>query len=304
MLHLRTLASPEDGLQASLSRMPEDAQLRGDVPEDEPGWVRCEDLLGEPARLWGWRERLGDWLAGKYPEAPGIPERIPASWILSWYLHVPAFAGAMLLCHERRVPSLAPSALAFRIDGDRPHPGSVAVLGDGFHCLPTDPGSALPGAVVVPDERALAMILRGRFVAHARRFIDVYGPLTRLGRRQLWAAATDSLDNALWSAGRLGGTPAAEGAGVADAALVLESRFPPLTSASTLRLTPGADGRREWTRNRESCCYSYLLPAESECDGCPRIRESGQGRQSGFRPVAPKARSKVVAPSATTTSSP
>ncbi|MBB5853439.1 (2Fe-2S)-binding protein [Amycolatopsis umgeniensis] len=255
--------------------MPEDARIRGDVPEGDSDWVRCDDLLDEPARLVAWRERLGGWLAGQYPEAAGIPERTPASWILSWYLHVPAFAGAMLLHHERRVPSLAPSALAFRIEGDRPHPGSIAVLGDRFHCLPSDPGSAHPGAVVVPDERALAAILRGRFVTHAKRFIDVYAPLTRLGRRQLWAAATDSLDNALWSAGRLGGTPSAEGAGVADAALVLESRFPPLTSASKLRLASGADGRREWTRNRESCCYSYLLPAESECDGCPRIRVKG-----------------------------
>ncbi|MFC3450660.1 (2Fe-2S)-binding protein [Amycolatopsis speibonae] len=272
MSHPRVLTSSEGGLRASFTRLPGDTRIRGDVPSDEPGWVRCDELLDEPARLARWRDRLGGWLAEEYPEASEIPERIPASWILSWYLHVPAFAGAMLLHHERRVPALAPSALAFRIGGGRPHPDSIAVLGGGFHCLPTDPGSARPGAVVVPDERALATVLRGRFVAHASRFIDVYGPMTRLGRRQLWAAATDALDNALWSAGRLGGSPEAEGAGVADAALVLESRFPPLTSASKLTLAPGAEGRREWTRNRESCCYSYLLPAESECGGCPRIR--------------------------------
>ncbi|WP_340685369.1 (2Fe-2S)-binding protein [Amycolatopsis coloradensis] len=272
MSHPRTLASPEGGLRASLSRMPEDARLRADVPAGEPDWVLCGDLLGEPARLVRWRERLACWLAETYWDAPVIPERTPASWILSWYLHVPALAGAMLLHHGRRVPSLAPSALAFRIGAGRPHPDSVAVLGDGFHCLPTDPGSAHPSAVVVPDERALATVLRGRFVAHASRFIDVYGPLTRLGRRQLWAAATDALDNALWSAGRLGGTPESEGAGVADAALVLEARFPPLTSPSKLTLTTGADGRREWARTRESCCFNYLLPAESECGGCPRVR--------------------------------
>ena len=27
---------------------------------------------------------------------------------------------------------------------------------------------------------------------------------------------------------------------------------------------------REWTRRRESCCFSYLLPSADECDGCPR----------------------------------
>lgn len=263
-----------DGLRTSLLRIArthDDAGLRGDVPGGETGWAGCGDLLDEPGRLVRWRERLDGWLARRYPEAARIPEHVSASWILSWYLHVPAYAGAMLLHHERRVPALTPSGLAFRIGDDRPHPESVAVLGEEFSCLPTDPGSGHLGATVVRDERALAALLRARFLAHANRFIQVYGPLSRLGRRQAWAAATDALDNALWSAGRLGGTPEAEGAGVADAALVLEARFPPLTSASKLRLAPKPDGHREWTRNRESCCFSYLLPAESECDGCPRV---------------------------------
>lgn len=267
-----------DGLRASLRRIrgrQEEDGLRAGVPDDEPGWVGCGELLDKPDRLVGWRARLGDWLAARYPD---VPERVTASWILSWYLHVPAHAGAMLLHHERRVPSLDPAGLAFRIGEDRPHPEAIAVLDDKYYCLPSDPGSARPEAVVVRDERTLAEVLRTRFVAHANRFIHVYGPRTRLGRRQLWAAATDALDNALWSAGRLGGTPEAEGAAVADAALVLESRFPPLTSASKLRLETGTDGHREWTRNRESCCFSYLLSGEPECQGCPR---RGAGKKVG-----------------------
>lgn len=244
-----------DGLASSLRRL----DLRRDVPED---WIRCSTALAGPGFFDEWRTRLTGWLRGEYGEAP---PRTAAAYLVAWYLHVPAQAGALLLHHERRVPSLRPADLAFRIGAGQPYPDALAVLGGEFCCLPTDPGSGRPEATVVRDERALAAVLRARYLAHATRFVQAYAPVSRLGRRTLWAAATDALENSLLGAGRAGGTPEAEGAGVADAALVLDARYPPLTSASTLRL---AD--REWTRRRESCCFSYLLPAEQECDGCPR----------------------------------
>jgi hypothetical protein len=253
-----------DGLASSLLRVSGLQELRRDVPD---GWIRCADLLEKPERFGKWRGLLGDWLLREHDAAP---DRTTAGYVLTWYLHVPAYVGALLLHHERRVPSLKPEELAFRLADDQPHPEGMAVLGDAFHCLPTDPGSARQEATVVRDERALAAVLRARYLAHAARFVQAYAPVSRLGRRTLWAAATDALENSLWWAGRQGGTPEAEGAGVADAALVLDAVHPPLTSASTLRLTEGADGNREWTRRRESCCFSYLLPAEPECDGCPR----------------------------------
>jgi ferric iron reductase protein FhuF len=150
----------------------------------------------------------------------------------------------------------------------------MAALGDAFHCLPSDPGSGRREATVVADERALAATLRAHYIAHAAQFVRAYAPISGLGRRMLWAAATDALDNSLWWAGRQGGTAEAEGSAVADAALVLESRFEPLTSASTLRISQAGD--RGWTRRRESCCFSYLLfgeyllSGEPECEGCPR----------------------------------
>ncbi|MEU0792819.1 (2Fe-2S)-binding protein [Amycolatopsis sp. NPDC005961] len=242
-----------DGLAPSLRRL----DLRRDVPE---GWIRCSTALAGPFDEW--RTRLAGWLAREYGEAP--PRTVDA-YLVAWYLHIPAQVGALLLHHERRVPSLRPEDLAFRVGAGQPYPDALAVLADGFCCLPTDPASAAPGATVVRDERALAAVLRARYTAHAARFVQAYGPQSRFGRRTLWAAATDALENALWGAGRAGGTPEAEGAGVADAALVLDSRYPPLTSASTLRWVD-----RGWTRRRESCCFSYLLPAEPECDGCPR----------------------------------
>ena len=68
-----------------------------------------------------------------------------------------------------------------------------------------------------------------------------------------WAGATDALDNSVWWARKQGGTRDTEGA---DAATVLESRFDPLISASTLRISTGANGHREWTRRRESRGFS------------------------------------------------
>ena len=229
--------------------------LRRDVPA---GGIRCSAALTGSDFLEEWRTRLADWLLREFGAAP---PRTADAYLVAWYLHVPAHAGAMLLHHERRVPSLRPAELAFRLGAGRPYPEDLAVLGDEFWCLPTDPDSAAPGATVVHDERALAAVLRARYTAHAARFVEAYAPLSRFGRRTLWATATDALDSALWGAGRAGGTPE----GVADATLVLDQRYPPLTSASTVRLAGHG-----WTRRRESCCFSYLLPAESECDGCPR----------------------------------
>ncbi|PFG48843.1 ferric iron reductase protein FhuF [Amycolatopsis sulphurea] len=257
-----------DDLASSLlraGRRQERGELRTDVPS---GWLRCGDLLEQPTLIADWRARLSAWLTEAHDAAP---ERTAASYVMSWYLHVPAYVGALLLHHERRVPSLKPERLAFSLGEDRPHPVGIAVLGKAFYCLPTDPGSARPEATVVRDERALAAMLRAQFTAHASRFVRAYAPSTRLGRRMMWAAATDALDNSLWWAGRQGGTPEAEGAGVADAALVLDARYRPFTSASKLRATVDDEGHRAWRRQRESCCFSYLLPGEAECEECPRI---------------------------------
>ena len=192
---------------------------------------------------------------------PGPPTR----YLIAWYLHVPAYVGALLLHHERRVPSLRPAELAFRLGADQPYPDGLAVLGDEFCCLPTDPASAAQGATVVRDERALAAVLRARYTAHAARFVrgvraaQPVRPPDTLGRGD----------------GRPGQRPVGAGRRAAHRRRRARAsptrpwcstqRYPPLTSASTVRL---AD--REWTRRRESCCFSYLLPAESECDGCPR----------------------------------
>ncbi|GLZ40362.1 (2Fe-2S)-binding protein [Actinokineospora sp. NBRC 105648] len=241
-------------------------EVRYGLPTDSSGWIGCAEFLSRPHAFAEWRAGLAGWLEDRYADSP---DRTTAGYVMTWYLSVPGYVAGLLFHHERRVPSLAPADLAFRMAEPRPHPAAVAVLSPRFACLPDDPAAGTASATVVPDEHALASILRGRFAAHAARFVAVYEPQVRLGKRMLWAAATDVLDNSLWLAGRYGGD---EGGGVLDAALVLGPGPTPFTSASTLRPVADPAGPTTWTRRRESCCFHYLLAeGQGVCQSCPRL---------------------------------
>ena len=229
------------------------------------GWHHCADVLTEPGLLDRWHDEQRAWLRAEYDQDP---DRTAAGAIKSFYLHMPAFLGALLFHHERRVPSLRPEDLALRIPPEgRPRPDGVALLTGGFACLPDDPAADTPDATVVESERALAALLRARYAAHAARFVTAYRPPVHFGQHTLWGAATDALDAGLWKAGKLSGD---EAAGVADAALVLPDRIEPFTSASTMHSTLD-DGQPCWTRRKESCCFHYLLDnGNGPCKTCPR----------------------------------
>jgi hypothetical protein len=238
----------------------------GEPTNDMARWRRCADLLERDSELRHWRGVLARWLRTTYGAAP---ERAVSGYLASWYLLVPGYLGGLLFHGARRVPSLRPQDVAFRLAGGRPHPDGIALLSPDFACLPDDPAAGTGGATTVADEHALAALLRARFVGHAARFVAAFGPTTRFGPRTLWAAATDALDLGVWLAGRVCGD---EDAGVADAALVLPGRTEPLTSASTLRRLPGGSREPRWTRRRESCCFHFALPGSPEpCATCPRV---------------------------------
>ncbi|MDQ3404193.1 MAG: (2Fe-2S)-binding protein [Actinomycetota bacterium] len=257
-------------LADSLSRVDrrqERAEIRFGLPTSgADAWISCADFLATPEAIPRWREGLTEWLVDTYGESP---DRTTAGYVMTWYLTIPGYVAGLLFHHERRVPSLRPEDLAFRMAEPRPHPDGTAVLSPEFACLPDDPAAGTPAATVVADERGLAALLRDRFIAHATRFVDVFTPQVRLGRHMLWAAATDVLDNALWLSGRYGGD---EAAGALDAGLVLNARHSPLTSASTLRTVSDEAGRAQWTRRRESCCFHYLITTgQGTCGTCPRL---------------------------------
>jgi hypothetical protein len=234
---------------------------------DAHRWTRCSDLLTPGnGELKHWRDRLGDWLFATYGDAP---ERTISGYLMSWYLLVPGYLGALLFHAARRVPSLRPEDLAFRLTDGRPHPDGIALLSPSFAALPDDPAAGSEEATTVADEHALAALLRARFVGHATRFVAEFAPTTRFGRRTLWAAATDALDIGAWLAGRV---CADEAAGVADAGLLLPGGEEPFTAASTLRRLADSAGQPCWTRRRESCCFHFALPGDQPaCGTCPRV---------------------------------
>jgi hypothetical protein len=257
-----------DGLAGSLTRL-DGVQswlhLRHRLPDDpgERTWWRCSTVLTQPAYFDKWGAEVAGWLQARYGEAP---ERAVAGYLLSWYLSVPGLVAGLLFHRERRVPLLRPEDLAFRLGEPRPHPDGVALLDERFACLPDDQAAGAAEATVIADEAALAALLRARFAGHAARFVAAFQPGVRFGRRTLWAAATDALDEGLWLAGKYCGD---EAAGAAEAALVLPAPSTPFTSASTL-VDAGTAG---WTRRRESCCFHYVLRSgQGECETCPRTR--------------------------------
>lgn len=238
------------------------------------GWSGCDQVLRDPTFFTRWRSTIAARLAEWHSE---VPERTPAGYVLQWYLGVPAYTGAMLFHHARRVPTLEPARMSFRLE-----PAWVKTIGlrpGTFWCLPDDPERGHPDAVMVPDEVALATVLRRHVVAHASSFLRAYGPTVRFGRRTLWAAVTDALDTGLLLAGRSRGD---DEAGVADARLVLAERYEPMTSASTTRQVVDERGRVHWTRQRGSCCFYYALPeVEQPCATCPRVDDAERARILG-----------------------
>jgi FhuF 2Fe-2S C-terminal domain len=236
-------------------------------------WIECDQALSDAAFFSRWRAKVERWLTEQHavPAQAAVPEKTTGGYVLQWYLIVPTYLGALLFHSARRVPSLAPQNLRFRLDSAALR--EVALRPGRFWCLPGDPDAGHPDAVPVSDEAALGTVLRDQIIAHASRFLAIYSRQVRFGRRTKWATVTDVLDSGLLLAGRAFGSPQA---GASDARLVLGSGEnppqKPFTSASTICELTDDRGRTHWTRRRGSCCFLYALPGvERPCASCPRL---------------------------------
>jgi len=243
-------------------------------------WIRCDHALSDPDFFARWRARVAQRLAEQHcppAQTTAVPEKTTAGYVLQWYLVIPSYLGGLLFHSARRVPSLSPRQLGFRLDSAALR--EVALRPGRFWCLPGDRDAGHPDAVPVLDEVALGAVLRRQVIAHATRFLAVYSPQVRFGRRTQWAAVTDALDRGLLLAGRSFGSPRA---GAADARLVLADGEKPLTSPSTICQVTDEHGRLHWTRRRGSCCFLYALPGvEHPCGSCPRVGDAERARIFG-----------------------
>jgi hypothetical protein len=258
-------------------------------------WIECDYALSDPAFFPRWRAWVARRLREQHSHPPQsrdagrtqiadeasavsrVPEKTTGGYVLQWYLIIPAYLGALLFHSARRVPALEPRHLRFQLDSAVLR--EVALRPGRFWCLPGDPDAKHPDAVPVANETALGAILRQQVISHATRFLAVYGPQVRFGRRTKWATVTDVLDSGLLLAGRSFGSPQA---GASDARLVLGPGEKPLTSASTICQITDDRGRTHWTRRRGSCCFLYALPGiERPCASCPRLRDADRARIYG-----------------------
>jgi len=247
-------------------------------------WIECEHALSDPAFFPWWRAAVAPRLAQQYAPVPDqvvVPEQTTGGYVLLWYLAIPSYLGGLLFHSARRVPSLEPRQLRFRLESAALQ--EVALRPGRFWCLPSDPDAGHPDAVPVPDEASLAAVLRHQVIAHATRFLAVYGPQVCFGRHTQWAEVTDRLDKALLLAGHAFGSPQP---GAADARLVLADGEKPLTSASRIRQVTDDRGRVHWTRRRGSCCFLYALPGVAHpCASCPRLSDAERARILATLPV-------------------
>ncbi len=243
-------------------------------------WIGCDQALSDPAFFSWWQKRVARRLAKQYAPAPGkahVPDRTTAGYVLRCYPIIPGYLGALLFHSARRVPWLAPQRLAFRLDAAAVK--GIALRQGRFWCLYNDPEAGHHDALPVPHEAALGAILRQQVIAHAARFLAVYGPLVRFGRHAQWATVTDVLDKAFLFAGQSFGSPQA---GAADAQLVLGDGESPLTSSSTICQVIDDRGREHWTRRRGTCCFLYAMPGvEHPCASCPRVDVSQRSQILG-----------------------
>ena len=254
------------------------------APSSMASWIECEHALSDPGFFPWWRAAVARRLAKQYAPVPDevvVPEQTTAGYVLLWYLAIPSYLGGLLFHSARRVPSLEPRRLSFRLESAALR--EVALRPGRFWCLPGDPDAGHPDAVPVPDAASLGAVLRREVIAHATRFLTVYSPQVRFGRHTQWAEVTDRLDKALLLAGNSFGSAQA---GAADARLVLADGEKPLTSASRIRQVTDDRGRVHWTRRRGSCCFLYALPGVAHpCASCPRLSDAERARILATLPV-------------------
>lgn len=247
--------------------------LRVGMPDDEPGWTRCTEVTAE--RFARWECEVAAYLrrecGGSHPTAASAH-----TW--EWFATIAGYAGGTLFRLARRVPRLHHGALAFRCAPGEPYPDAIALLDERFWCLPSDPAAAHRAATAVPDEDALAAVLRAQVAAFRDETLAAVRPSARLPRRSMRGAFVDGLDVGVWLGGPSSVADAPEV--LRDAAIVLPGGAAPVPErTSTYVLTDGR-GRRHLSRRRVGCCYSYRLPGDAQaCSTCPRVGDEERARR-------------------------
>ncbi|HWO65342.1 MAG TPA: iron-sulfur protein, partial [Umezawaea sp.] len=145
-MRTRHASTPVAESIARVATRSDDVEIRFGLPDDRKDWFVCSEMLDDPQLFNRWRKTLAAWLVDEHGESS---DRATAGYVMGWYLGVAGGLAGLLFHSARRVPSLKPTDLAFRIaDDDRPDVAGIALLSDDFICLPDDPSGNHPAATV------------------------------------------------------------------------------------------------------------------------------------------------------------
>ncbi|BBG01287.1 MULTISPECIES: hypothetical protein [Pseudonocardia] len=235
------------------------------VPATGSGWIRCSDVDGAWYRQW--ERRIATALHDEHGRTDATAA---AALALIWYAGVPGRLGGAAFRVARRVPRLGPDQVGFRISGDQPYLTGYGLFDTRFWCLPDDPDAAHPDATTVPDEQALADLLRAEVGRHADRFLEETVPGARLPRRSLRGAFLDGIAVGIWVAGD---QSAAAGPAIRrDAELVAPADTPEFGAPATVRVVTDVEGGDHVHLTRVCCCYLFRVVDDARpCATCPRV---------------------------------
>ncbi|WP_243056329.1 (2Fe-2S)-binding protein [Nocardioides sp. SR21] len=236
------------------------------------GWSRCSEVDAE--RIAAWEDRVEAWHRTEIGRSHPMST---TGYVLSYYADIAATVGGLFFHVDRRVPSLARESVAFRTEDTYTYPDGVVLLDGAFWCLPGDEAAGHPDATVVPDEAALAAVLRAQVRDHADDFLASYRPTARLPRRALLGAFFDALDSGF---GPEQPDPSEVTATFGSARAVLPGPTDQFPQGSSYYLLGG----EHLIRTRVGCCYYFKVGDDGACTTCPRTSEEERVRRMAATP--------------------
>jgi hypothetical protein len=172
-----------------------DEQAYADSGDLESGWFLATALLDSCLNY------LDDALTRQAKEHPQMEARTRGSYLIgnySWYVPLAVIATYLA---DNRVPDFSPENVALRYrnftwyeDGESGEAERIDVrfLSGRFACLPDDPSSDHPDAIILTDRDALREWLHTALEAHFSLLIERIFVQTRLSRYAQWCLVADS----------------------------------------------------------------------------------------------------------------
>ena len=236
-----------DTLTRAAERIEYFSASHGERPE---GWHFAADVVNERAAV----SALLDQVLAIY----GMDDRqVGAAFLVLGYFWSPMLAALACYTIDRRLPDLAPDAVAFNLSG------GVRFTSPRFCALPDDPDAGHPDAEILPGRDALRDRLVQQFEQeHAEPLFATLRSVAPYGLNGMRANYVDRLVSALiWISESLKDPE------------IARTEVPAFVSRMTEKRRAGIielqyEGRQGIYQQRSGCCLNYRLPGKEKCDTC------------------------------------